>query len=95
MRNTIILSFFYFLSFLSVKIAAQNTVVLKTHFDLNNTPKVPDYFQNEAWAALPTKIDAADKTPLKSNLSDKQNDAKADVFFFASNHLYISTQKSV
>jgi len=81
MRNTIILSFFYFASLLSVKIAAQNSVVLKTHFDLNNTPKVPDYFQNEAWAALPTKIDAADKTPLKSNLSDKQNDAKADVFF--------------
>jgi len=81
MRNTIFLSFFYFTSLLSVKISAQNAVVLKTHFDLNNAPKVPDYFQNEAWAALPTKIDAADKIPLKSKLSDSQNDAKADVFF--------------
>lgn len=81
MRNTIFLSIFSFASIFSLKIAAQNSVVLKTHFDLNNAPKVPDYNQHEAWAALPTKIDAADKTPLKSNLSEKQSDAKADVFF--------------
>ncbi len=60
---------------------AQNRVVLQTHFDLTNSPKSPDYTLSETWAALPTKEDAADRTPLKSNLADKQSEAKADVFF--------------
>ncbi len=39
----------------------------------------PDYSRPEAWAALPFKGDAADKTP--ANLEDAQQEARADVFY--------------
>ena len=81
MRKTIFLSIFSLVAFFSLNGNAQNSVILKTHFDQSNVPKVPDYTQSEAWAALPTKEDRADKTPLKSNIIEKQTDAKADVFF--------------
>lgn len=66
---------------LAVPSFGQNRVILKNSFDPSNSPKAPDYSQNDAWAALPTKDDAADRTPRKSNLADGQNGAKADVFF--------------
>ncbi|MBL7870680.1 MAG: DUF3089 domain-containing protein [Cyclobacteriaceae bacterium] len=44
-------------------------------------PTAPDYSRSESWAALPTKVDAADSTPRKSTLTNDQASAKADVFF--------------
>jgi hypothetical protein len=81
MRKAIFLSIFSVAALLSLEIAAQNSVILKIHFDQQNTPQAPNYAQEDTWAALPTKNDAADKLPLKSNLTDTQSDAKADVFF--------------
>ena len=68
MRKTIFLSIFSLVTCFSLVGNAQNAVILKIHFDPSNSPKAPDYSLNEAWAALPTKEDAADKTPLKSNI---------------------------
>lgn len=81
MRKTIFLSIFYFLSIFSVEMLAQKTVILKNNFDSQLIPPTPDYAQNDAWAALPTKNDPADRIPSKLNLTEKQSDAKADVFF--------------
>jgi hypothetical protein len=63
---------------------------LKSHFSEDLIPTTPDYSKNENWAALPTKTDAADRIPLKSNLNDGQADAKVDVFFL---HPTIFTKK--
>lgn len=81
MQKTIFISIFYFLSILYAETFAQNSVVLKSNFKPQFTPSAPDYSQMSAWAALPTIEDKADKTPLKSNLTENQKDAKADVFF--------------
>ncbi len=48
-------------------------------FSPANAPYPPDYSQDEAWAALPWKEDAADLTP--DGLEDRQDEAPADVFF--------------
>lgn len=52
------------------------------NFSVNNNrdPLAPDYANPEHWAALPTKTDPADRTPVDS-MSDNQSIAKADVFF--------------
>ncbi len=50
-------------------------------FTSTPAPPPPDYSRIESWAAHPTKRDAADSIPLKSNLKDQQQTAKADVFF--------------
>jgi hypothetical protein len=81
MKKTFFLSIIYFVSIFSLAVVAQNSVILKIHFDPSNSPKIPDYTLSETWAALPTKDDAADRTPLKSSIVEKQVDAKADVFF--------------
>lgn len=81
MQKTFFLSIFYFLSILSAEIFAQNSVVLKSNFKPQFIPPAPDYSQVNVWAALPSMVDKADKTPLKSNLTDNQENAKADVFF--------------
>ncbi len=39
----------------------------------------PDYSRPDAWAALPFREDAADKTP--GSLKDRQAEARADVFY--------------
>jgi hypothetical protein len=44
-------------------------------------PPTPDYSQPEAWAALPTRHDAADVVPAGSPFRDGQDSALADVFF--------------
>jgi pimeloyl-ACP methyl ester carboxylesterase len=44
-------------------------------------PKIPDYSNENNWAALPTKKDSADAVPANSGLKDGQADAKVDVFF--------------
>jgi len=43
--------------------------------------KTPDYSLEKNWAALPTKKDKADIVPKKSNLTNNQDSAKADVFY--------------
>ncbi len=55
--------------------------VIDSQFSASPVPPIPDYSNPEHWAALPNKADAADSVPLKSNLKDLQEDAKADVFF--------------
>ncbi len=50
-------------------------------FDRSKRTSAPDYSQTKYWAALPDKKDSADAVPYKSNLKDKQANAKADVFF--------------
>jgi hypothetical protein len=55
--------------------------VLKNGFKESSTPPAPDYSKTKYWASLPTKLDAADSTPLKSNLKNSQSSAQADVFF--------------
>lgn len=54
---------------------------LSVHFDESPVPPKPDYNNPTHWASLPTKRDAADSVPLKSNLKDEQATANADVFF--------------
>lgn len=66
---------------ISSSIYAQRNVVLKTNFDASNVPPKPNYSDEKHWAALPNVVDEADKTPVNSNLSDNQINAKVDVFF--------------
>lgn len=54
---------------------------LQSRFSTSPIPPPPDYSLSSTWAALPTKKDAADSVPRKSNLKDLQATAKADVFF--------------
>lgn len=42
-------------------------------------PPVPDYRQDDAWAALPERPDNADQSP--AGVADEQANAQADVFF--------------
>ena len=46
-----------------------------------STPDAPDYALEKYWAALPFKIDNADKTPKNTEFKNQQNNAKVDVFF--------------
>ena len=55
--------------------------VLKGGFKQSRVPPRPDYSKDKYWASLPTKSDAADSTPNKSNLQNLQSSAPADVFF--------------
>lgn len=52
------------------------------NFNLNDeeVPVAPDYSNPDHWAALPTKVDPADRTPDETVL-DNQATARADVFF--------------
>ncbi len=52
---------------------------ITTHFDSTNIPPIPDYSKPGSWAALPDRIDNADKTP--KGLKNNQDSAAADVFF--------------
>ncbi len=54
---------------------------LTTSFDQVPVPPLPDYSLSSSWASLPTKRDAADSVPGKSDFKDEQSLAKADVFF--------------
>lgn len=68
------LIFILLLSFLSA------CKIIKNNFNPNVFPKAPDYFDAGNWAALPTKRDQADRTPVDT-MQDKQATAAADVFF--------------
>lgn len=52
----------------------------KKSFSAEACPASPDYALLENWAAHPSKVDAADKTPTDS-LHDSQGQAQVDVFF--------------
>ena len=54
---------------------------IKSDFSSASIPSAPDYSDQNNWASLPTKIDAADSIPKNSNLKELQSTAKADVFF--------------
>ncbi len=54
---------------------------VKDDFTLASVPPAPDYSKQAYWASLPDKVDAADSIPAKSNLTEMQANAKADVFF--------------
>lgn len=45
------------------------------------TPSPPDYSKEEYWAALPWRKDAADHVPGKSPWRDRQDSARADLFY--------------
>jgi hypothetical protein len=74
----LILTFFLSLIIFSCSV---KTHTLTVRYENSPTPAVPDYSKIESWAALPNKVDAADSTPKKSNVTNNQVSAKADVFF--------------
>ena len=49
--------------------------------NLSKVPAAPDYSEESNWAALPSRVDAADEFPENSSLPDRQSVAEADVFF--------------
>ncbi|MGE0667311.1 MAG: DUF3089 domain-containing protein [Sphingomonadales bacterium] len=51
-------------------------------------PPEPDYAESSAWAALPTKRDAADQVPDAPQTVDAQDRAEVDVFFIAPTTYY-------
>ena len=61
-------------------IACASVPPLPTAEDDFPVPPVPDYATAAAWAALPARDDAADRTP-NDTLLDRQATAPADVFF--------------
>lgn len=72
---------FLCLLFLSACASNQTPYVLSTRWKDAPQPAEMDYANPAAWAALPSRYDAADLIPRKSKLQDGQADAKADVFF--------------
>lgn len=60
---------------------AKPPVVLQTAYRLDNAPIAPNYNNQNYWAALPTKPDAADGIPVGSNAKNQQDSAAADLFF--------------
>lgn len=51
------------------------------NFGEKQHPLAPDYNLKRNWSALPDMKDSADILPSRSNLTDEQGSAKADVFF--------------
>lgn len=50
-------------------------------FDRYKAPFMPDYSNENTWAALPDRHDAADTVPAGSGSKDDQANAQADVFY--------------
>ncbi len=50
-------------------------------YDADAVPTPPTFGQEQAWAALPDRLDEADGFPKKSQQADQQASAAADVFF--------------
>jgi len=72
---------YLFILALAIGACAKQNYALKGNFQSSPVPPRPDYSKEEYWASLPTKADAADSTPRKSNLKNGQASAAADVFF--------------
>lgn len=65
--------------------------LIPSRFKESPTPPAPNYQLTQNWAALPTTVDFADRTP--EGLTDKQADASVDVFFIHPT-TYIAKPKS-
>ncbi|WP_018342755.1 DUF3089 domain-containing protein [Cytophaga aurantiaca] len=50
-------------------------------FEHAKHPVAPDYSDENSWAALPWRFDAADCTPQNCSSADKQDSAQVDVFY--------------
>ncbi|MEQ1584982.1 MAG: DUF3089 domain-containing protein [Cyclobacteriaceae bacterium] len=72
---------YFFTLVLVIGACAKQNYALKGNFQTSPVPPQPDYSNEKHWASLPTKADAADSTPRKSNLKNEQSVAQADVFF--------------
>jgi hypothetical protein len=81
MRNLKLI--FAFLTLTSLSIACKRPVPARLSIRWNESPKPKevDYSIEANWASLPSRLDAADKLPIKSPLKDEQNNAEADVFY--------------
>ncbi|HOX84319.1 MAG TPA: DUF3089 domain-containing protein [Chryseolinea sp.] len=71
---------FILLSLVSIA-CHQKLYSIKEEFSGSIVPAIPDYSNDQSWASLPGKPDAADSIPKNSNLVEGQSLAKADVFF--------------
>lgn len=67
------------LSFLIIVASCKNYNP-RTAFEPSKTPAAPDYSKSSSWAALPDRVDLADRTP-NPTLKDNQTTATVDVFF--------------
>jgi hypothetical protein len=66
----------------SLEANSQNKILIINDFNVGPLPKVPNYSENQSWAALPTISDMADLLPKSKNvLGDNQAKAPADVFY--------------
>ncbi len=63
-----------------ILISGCSKYVFPTDETTTDLPAAPDYSNESAWAALPSKLDNADRTPDPS-LTNDQDKAVADVFF--------------
>lgn len=71
-----------FLAFILFLVSCSGRVYqVKTEFSKSPIPPNPDYSNENYWASLPFKKDAADSIPKKSGLKDNQANSSADVFF--------------
>jgi hypothetical protein len=87
--NHLIKIFFLYL-FIVISVSCSKKVVLTSRFDISKLPTAPNYANLDHWAALPTRVDAADKIPSGCSEKDGQATAEVDVFFI---HPTIYTQK--
>lgn len=82
-------SFFVFVTFLSCWTACSSVVPIGNYAS-QEQPTAPDYQNPDHWAALPTKMDEADKTP--DGIKNRQDSAAVDVFFLYPT-IYSGTKK--
>ncbi len=68
--------------------------ILIVPFSEHSSPTPPDYSIRENWAALPDKVDNADKVPADLHLNDEQINAETDVFFIHPTLYLKTTDKS-
>lgn len=61
--------------------ACNLTRVPRHHFDSYLQPPTPNYATLTHWAAHPDKIDGADSVPPYPGLTDRQSEARVDVFY--------------
>ncbi len=73
--------FLFILFVIAVSACHKGIYSIKNDFSKAVVPLAPDYNNPSNWASLPTKIDAADSIPQRSDLKEMQSTAKADVFF--------------
>ncbi len=62
-------------------IQARCQVIIQKTFVNPSSANAPDYAEKRFWAALPSEKDPADQLPLRSDFTDTQATAQADVFF--------------